>query len=133
MKHLHNNGWQLHFAGKVAPDPQSAQLARRLVRAATGFPVTFHFGLPFDALRDLYRRSSIYWHATGYGFPADDYPDLQEHLGNTTVEAMSAGAIPVVINTGGQRELVMHERDGFVWNDLPELVKYTEHWPMILA
>jgi hypothetical protein len=58
------------------------------------------------------------WHATGYGFDAEQYPAKQEHFGMTTVEAMSAGAVPVVLNTGGQREIVTHGDDGFLWGEL---------------
>ena len=48
-----------------------------------------------------------------------------EHFGITTVEAMSAKCIPIVINKGGQTEIVTDEC-GFKWNNLDELIKYTE-------
>ncbi|HNJ41416.1 MAG TPA: glycosyltransferase, partial [Acidobacteriota bacterium] len=43
-----------------------------------------------------------------------------------TVEAMSAGAVPVVINAGGQRESVCHARNGFLWNTLDEMLELTQ-------
>jgi glycosyltransferase involved in cell wall biosynthesis len=43
----------------------------------------------------------------------------------TTVEAMSAGAVPVVLGSGGQREIVAHGSDGFLWEDLAGLSDYT--------
>jgi glycosyltransferase involved in cell wall biosynthesis len=125
MTSLHKKGWQLHFLGSVAPGEASSRFAAALVEKARGFPITFHFDADFDSLRDLYRRASIYWHATGYGHPADEYPDKQEHFGMATVEAMSAGAVPVVINSGGQKEIVTHEVDGLRWDDLPCLVSQT--------
>ena len=76
-------------------------------------------------MRDLYRRAAIYWHATGYGFPADDYPARQEHFGITTVEAMSAGAVPVVNGSGGQKEIVTHGVDGLCWDEPTELLSQT--------
>ena len=42
------------------------------------------------------------------------------------VEAMAAGAVPVVINKGGQPEIVQHGVNGFVWNTLDELKTYTQ-------
>ena len=48
-----------------------------------------------------------------------------ENCGITTAEAMSAGCIPVVINKGGQVEIVA-EGSGFRWNTLEELVSFTE-------
>ncbi len=44
----------------------------------------------------------------------------------TVVEAMSAGAVPVALNSGGPRETVQHEVSGILWNSLPELQRYTE-------
>lgn len=122
---LHEDGWHLHFVGTVAPNEESAEFAAALADKARGVPVTFHFAADFDTLRDLYRRASIYWHATGYGYAADEYPAKQEHFGITTVEAMSAGAVPVVINSGGQREIVTHESDGLLWDDLAGLAGQT--------
>jgi glycosyltransferase involved in cell wall biosynthesis len=122
---IHADGWQLHFAGSVARDAESSALAARLKDAARGRPVFFHFDADLDTLRELYRRASLYWHATGYGFPAQEYPVLQEHFGITTVEAMSAGAVPLVINSGGQREIVAHAADGFLWERLPALAAQT--------
>ena len=73
-------------------------------------------------LEQLYAESSIFWHAKGYG---ETNPMLMEHFGMTTVEAMSAGCIPVVINKGGQTEIVTADC-GFLWNEPEELVSYTE-------
>ena len=39
---------------------------------------------------------------------------------------MAAGCVPVVINKGGQPEIVEHGKSGFVWNTLDELKKYTQ-------
>ncbi|HVF26599.1 MAG TPA: glycosyltransferase [Pyrinomonadaceae bacterium] len=119
------DGWQLHLAGSVAKGSESLTHVVRLKEAAKGRPVFFHFDADFSKLRDLYRHASIYWHATGYGFEASEHPTLQEHFGITTVEAMSAGAVPVVINSGGQREIVTHAADGFLWNKPSTLAAQT--------
>ncbi|AEE15737.1 glycosyltransferase family 4 protein [Treponema brennaborense] len=73
-------------------------------------------------IEDLYAESFIFWHAKGFG---ESDPYKMEHFGITTVEAMSAGCIPVVINKGGQPEIVSAQC-GFKWDTLQELVKYTE-------
>ena len=75
-------------------------------------------------LRQLYAQARVFWHAAGYG-ECDERPELSEHFGMATVEAMSAGCIPVVINKGGQPEIVEHGVSGFLWNSLEELKKYT--------
>jgi glycosyltransferase involved in cell wall biosynthesis len=53
------------------------------------------------------------------------YPERTEHFGMSTVEAMSAGCVPVVVNKGGQKEIVSHGKSGYLWNTLDELVDQT--------
>jgi glycosyltransferase involved in cell wall biosynthesis len=77
-----------------------------------------------DELKSLFERASIFWHAAGFGAREDD-PELAEHFGISTVEAMAAGCVPVVINKGGQPEIVEHGVNGFLWDTLEELKKYT--------
>ncbi len=125
MRGLHREGWQLHLAGTLLPDANSRKMMAQLTAAAEGLSVFIHPNISYDALRDLYRRASVYWHATGFGQSPDAHPGKQEHFGMTTVEAMSAGAVPVVINSGGQRESVENGNYGFLWNDLAELEHYT--------
>jgi glycosyltransferase involved in cell wall biosynthesis len=38
---------------------------------------------------------------------------------------MAAGCVPVVINKGGQPEIVEHGVSGFLWDTLEELKEYT--------
>jgi glycosyltransferase involved in cell wall biosynthesis len=125
MTGLHRDGWELHFAGSVGVDEESAKYTAALVESAKGFPVRFHMKAGLGELRDLYRTAAIYWHATGFGYPASDYPAKQEHFGITTVEAMSAGAVPVVYGSGGQKEVVTHGVDGLCWDDTSGLVSQT--------
>ena len=125
MKDLHAEGWELHFAGNVGSDEKARQLAAMFLKRGTGLPVKFHFNARFEALRDLYRRAAIYWHATGVGTDAQRYPQRHEHFGITTVEAMSAGAVPVVINSGGQKEIVSDGINGLCWSEVESLLRQT--------
>jgi glycosyltransferase involved in cell wall biosynthesis len=122
---LHEQGWRLCLAGSVDPRRETGDYIRQLVDDARGLPVDFRFDCSFDELRSLYNRATAYWHAAGFGVPGDGRPEEQEHFGITTVEAMSAGCIPIVFNAAGQRESVRHEQDGFLWNDVNELLRYT--------
>ena len=78
-----------------------------------------------ETLLNLYGRASIFWHAMGYGESESEHPERMEHFGICTVEAMAAGCVPVVINRGGQREIVEHGVSGFLWDNLEELEEYT--------
>jgi glycosyltransferase involved in cell wall biosynthesis len=122
---LHRDGWELHFAGSIAPDKRSANFAKTIVQKAGGVPVFFHFNAAREEMRELYRRAAIYWHATGYGSDVNRYPAKQEHFGISTVEAMTAGAVPVVYASGGQREIVTDGVDGFWWEDIDGLIRQT--------
>lgn len=78
-----------------------------------------------SSLRTICEEAKIFWHAKGWGEDDTVYPELMEHFGIVTVEAMAAGCVPVVINRGGQREIVEHGVSGFLWNDKEELSEYT--------
>ena len=125
MKQAQRQGWELHFAGNLGPNKAAEHFATRLTQDARGLPVKFHFNASFAELRELYRRAAIYWHATGIGYAPEDHPAKQEHFGITTVEAMSAGAVPVVKRSGGQVEIVTHGVDGIFWDDVSELLGQT--------
>lgn len=125
LKDLHKEGWQLHFAGSVAEDVGALKYILQLLKDAQGLPVTFHFNAPFGELHKLYNQASIYWHATGYGSDPTLHPEKQEHFGISTVEAMSTGAIPVVINSAGQKESVVNGINGYLWDSLAQLIEDT--------
>ena len=76
-------------------------------------------------LKRLYETSKIFWHATGWGENEEKTPQQAEHFGISTVEAMAAGCVPIVINKGAQPEIVQHGESGFVWNTPQELESYT--------
>lgn len=84
--------------------------------------VEFVFDPDRKQLEKLYSESEIFWHAKGLD---ESDPFKAEHFGITTVEAMSAGCIPVVIDKGGQKEIVC-EDCGFKWRTLDECVERTE-------
>ena len=126
MTDLHSEGWELHFAGSAGSDKQSRAFVDQLKRHAHGLPVVFHFNSSWNELRELYRKAAIYWHATGYGLDAHTHPFRQEHFGISTVEGMSARAVPVVCASGGQREIVADQVDGCWWEDIDQLVSHTQ-------
>jgi len=114
--------WRLVLAGSTAPE-HAGYLAR--VRAeADGAPVAIVTDAPFEALRDLYARAAIYWHAAG--FDRDGLtlvPSAAEHFGIAIVEAMAAGAVPIVPDTGGPTEIVTEPEDGLRAQTLEQFVE----------
>lgn len=125
MKNLHDKGWELHFAGSVAEDVGGLKYILSLIKSARNVPVFFHFNSSYEELQSLYNEASIYWHATGFGSKVSEHPEKQEHFGITTVEAMSAGAIPIVINSAGQKETVTNGTNGYLWDTSEQLASFT--------
>lgn len=113
--------WEFVLAGSV--DPDQAGYFSSLMADAVGTSIKFAPSLPRLELVKLYASSAIYWHATGIGMP--DVPGAQEHLGITTIEAMAAGCVPVVLGTGGQREIVTDKVNGVLVDDVRGLVGTT--------
>jgi len=96
-----------------------------LQESAKGYPIEFCVNKKNKELWQLYNKAKIYWHASGYGEDLTEHPEYAEHFGIATVEAMGAGAVPVVINAGGQKEIVTDGENGLVWNTLEELAEKT--------
>lgn len=76
-------------------------------------------------LWEVYSAAKIYWHASGFGENLEKHPEMAEHFGISTVEAMGAGCVPVVINAGGQKEIVEDNVSGFLWSTLEEFREKT--------
>ena len=117
------DGWTYHLVGGCAPEHGS--YLDDIRDAAQGLPVVVHADASGAELADLYGRAAIFWHAAGLGEHPDRHPDRYEHFGITTVEAMSAGAVPVVIDSAGQAEIVEQDRSGLRFSDLDGLVEAT--------
>jgi len=115
--------WELHLVGGCSEQDQLYLAEVR--RAAADLPVVFHIGASGQELDSLYGNASIYWHATGLGEDLDADPERAEHFGITTVEAMSAAAVPIVMRAGGQLEIVREGIDGYFFTDVEGLLART--------
>ena len=119
-------GWELCLAGSVRRhEPEHVAHLERLRERARDLPVRFVVDGTLDELRALYGEAGVYWHAAGYGIDEDRHPQFLEHFGMSIVEAMAAGAIPVVIGKGGPLEIVHDGVDGFLWREPADLVERT--------
>jgi glycosyltransferase involved in cell wall biosynthesis len=116
-------GWELRVVGGC--EPSQRRYLAEVQRAAEGLPVQVHANAPRSLVEELFATSSVFWVATGLGEDEETAPWVFEHFGITTVEAMAAGCVPVVIDKAGQREIVRHGSDGYRWTTLAELEALT--------
>lgn len=114
------DNWSLNLVGSASEGDKP--YIEELRQLSKGYPVNLYPNLSYQNLVKLYGQSSIYWHAMGYG---ESEPTKMEHFGITTVEAMAGGCVPVVINQGGQTEIVEHGVNGFLWDSINELQSFT--------
>ena len=111
--------WKFVLAVSIQEKDQNA--FEEVKKKTAGYPVDFLVNKNNNELWNIYSKAKIYWHATGFGEDLVKNPEYAEHFGISTVEAMGAGAVPVVINAGGQKEIVIDGENGFTWDSLEEL------------
>jgi alpha-1,2-mannosyltransferase len=90
--------------GSMAPEGRSYYEG---LRAAAPSNVSFIIS-PLRKVKDILGQAKVYVHCA-----------QNEHFGITIVEAMAAGCVPVVNDTGGPREIVS-DGVGFKWNHIDE-------------
>lgn len=112
--------WSLHLAGSLGEG--DIDYLNKLRKEAEGFPVKFYPNINFPELVKLYGQASIYWHAMGY---QEEDPTKMEHFGIATVEAMAGGCIPVVIEKGGQVEIIGNSKAGYLWTTPKQMKELT--------
>lgn len=99
----------------------------KLKKMSEGYPIELMDNISNQELWKYYSKTRIYWHATGYKENLQKYPERAEHFGISTVEAMGTGAVPIVFNAGGQKEIVEDGINGYLWNTLEDLLKKTNN------
>lgn len=115
--------WKLLLVGQAKKEDE--KYLRQLKKSARGVAIKIFENMPIDKLRKNYSKTSIYWHATGFGEDELKNPERMEHFGISTVEAQAAGAVPVVIAKGGQKEIVQNSKNGFLWSTKTQLFENT--------
>ena len=126
MTDLHAAGWRLVMAGATTPD--DAQYLAELSQEAEGFPSPSCATCPATTSAPCSVKASLYWHAQGFAQDARHHPETQEHFGISTVEAMSASAIPVVFGSAGPAEVVEGVEGIVSWTCPSQLAELTRAW-----
>jgi glycosyltransferase involved in cell wall biosynthesis len=117
--------WEYYSVGQLGSSPKHREFFSEVSRSAAESHAHVLANLMRTEIKRLFARAKIFWHAAGYGENEETNPQLAEHFGIVTVEAMAAGCVPVVVNLGGQREIVEHGVNGYLWDDFDQLKMYT--------
>lgn len=112
--------WRLVLVGGT--DADSQPILDKLTAQSQGYPVEIKPDLDYQSLQELYLKSKLYWHAAGFGIDQEVNPELVEHFGISVVEAMSAGAVPLVVSNGGPSQIVEADKTGFHYHNIDQLV-----------
>jgi glycosyltransferase involved in cell wall biosynthesis len=120
-----SDGWRYRCLGSLGPSAAERSYFESLRTLSAESGADLMENVSRDCLVAAYEQARIFWHAAGYGENENQQPIKAEHFGLVTVEAMSAGAVPVVANRGGQPEIVEHGVSGYLWDTPDELVGYT--------
>ena len=115
--------WRLVLVGQLKKEDE--RYMRRLRKMARGHAIKIDENVSVEKLRQLYSHASIYWHATGFGEDEVKNPERMEHFGISTVEAQAAGAVPIVVGYGGQKEIVTDNKNGLLWTTKSQLYEKT--------
>lgn len=117
--------WKFVIAGGLT-DRDGKNILEELKKGSKGFPIQIIVNPSFAELVVLYKKAKIYWHAAGFGEDIAQFPEKTEHFGITTLEAMAAGNVPIVFAGGGQKDIVLNDKNGFLWERPETLIEKTK-------
>ena len=118
-------GWRLALVGGVGQRPADLAYLREVEQAARGLPIDLYPNADEATVNELRMHAAIGWHAAGFGESEHRAPERFEHFGMAVAELMVSGAVPVVFDGGGLREIVEPGRSGYRWRTLDELTDAT--------
>ena len=123
FKHIHKQipGWKLVLAGGTTVGTDRSTIDE-LRKSSQNFPIEIIADPSFKRIQNLCSTAKIFWSASGY---SADKAIQTEHFGITVVEAMSAGAVPIITNLGGHKEIVDDSQNGYLWDTPAQLEKIT--------
>lgn len=121
------SGWRLAMVGgaDAANREYVLELKRRIRALPAGIDVQLHLNAPGSTVQRLLGEASLLWHGAGLSEDPRRHPERFEHFGIAVVEAMAAGAVPMVFAAAGPAEIVRPGVDGVQWTTTHDLARAT--------
>jgi len=119
------SGYTLYLVGGVEQRKSHLEYVEKIKDISKNYPVKIMTNIRWEELIEIFSKASVFWHGAGVGEDEEKHPEKFEHFGITTVEAMASGCISVVINKGGQKEIIKDGEDGFLFESWSELKDIT--------
>lgn len=113
--------WELVLIGSV----ENAAYVEKLHALSEGLPVRFVHQAQRHEVVECFNQASFFWHAAGFGVDERTHPANVEHFGIVTIEALAAGAVPLVHLKGGQREILVGDLVQLGWESPDECAEKT--------
>lgn len=117
----HFDKWRLVLVGAI----ENQNYFQDVKAKSKGLPVELRTDCSRHELLNLYGKATIFWSATGYGKNEHNEPQVVEHFGKAVVEAMAAGAIPIITNKGGHSEILTDSLSHLLWKTKQECIERT--------
>jgi glycosyltransferase involved in cell wall biosynthesis len=117
--------FRLVLAGGLENKQSHINYVNKIKEISNNYSIEILPNISWDELNEIFAKALIFWHASGLNEDENKNPEKFEHFGITTVEAMASGCIPIVINKGGQKEIIKDGVNGFTFNDVAELKQKT--------
>jgi len=114
--------WKMVIAGGSQEKNPYLERVKKAYQSLPPGRIDLKIDIPLDELKELYQKSSIFWHLAGL---EQTDPERAEHFGMTTVEAMQNKCVPVVYNGGGQKEIIKNQVSGLFFETRDELIDKT--------
>jgi Glycosyltransferase len=114
-------GFTLYLVGGVENKKEHLDYIKEIEDLSKDYPIKIITNMQWEKLAELFSKALIFWHASGMGEDENRHPEKFEHFGITTVEAMASGCIPVVINKGGQVEIIQDGYNGFLFESWEQM------------
>lgn len=118
------SSWKLILAGGI--EVGVGDYIKKLKKLSKNNNIEIIESPNFNKIKEIYGKSKFFWSATGFGVDEVKNPEKVEHFGITLIESMASGCVPIVHNSGGFKEIIDNSKNGFLWDNLNDLVNLTK-------